>query len=936
MLNLPVLIDGLADASREPPNTDALSQYLSQYPYSKRLDLLRLLEALVQCCKDLRITSEDDGAANSEDVPTSSQIGEVQSGAKDATVSEDELENSQLLEGVQSEDEAAADSENDLKFSQVLKDEESEDENAANSEEDPKSSQSLKEVQSEVEDTPEREDELEGSQSVEEIQSESKSSPESQDGRGGSQQPAGALSETKNALNSEDKLGGSQSLEEVQTKVENRQKRLANAQSESGDELEDDQRPPAEVPTEVESQAGYELAQTVRSSGVGCVSGLVPRPVTKTTEELDIGQPENHFHFDDYGAEKNHANGEFVNPLSTVNDIAGEGQGTDESGDSFWLAPLSPLSDPTSNQTLTVNETTNKSNASNGLARAVLPGVGLVGATLQTPQDSPSKSTDTTLVDSSVQDSPSNSADTTLVKSSPHDTPTKDRATTPENTTSKANEPSYWELVTQSDIDFATESFEQVKNFGVPGNSTATYKHIFLSLRAGQDSTRPQEKTIYSDGTEWVKLVQASFTDEKKSAIFLALAQTGSCQWHEGQAKLESHMLGVPLKTGKQEVTARFLPDNVGKSARDKHRKNINQHLLRGRRWSQLVDQLGFGILFKHSFELGNVVGESLERLVLSLRDNPTKMFILERLDEQMGMFLSDGQTNPTILEQALTEEQLLDDSLQPLNIADKVGALQELIRNSSPAARLHIRGSTWGFYIDELDRLNEKQWFGEDTIQLCMHLADKLSHMRVGFSVAIHDRHTGKPLHKPFEAVAKRISRWNVAEANDQLVFFFPLFLKSNHFTLLEINQIDRCIYHYDAAGYDTRHVKKPPGPNDGSSCGPLVVVIACRRMMSRPVESLGHLDALDLRAYTFSLIKKAWDSNILIPELSDDRNSEDDIIMSMEPDHIKSLEHSENTSLEDEELSNTMGRENRRKRAAPDVAYEKPKTRSKARRIS
>jgi hypothetical protein len=136
-------------------------------------------------------------------------------------------------------------------------------------------------------------------------------------------------------------------------------------------------------------------------------------------------------------------------------------------------------------------------------------------------------------------------------------------------------------------------------------------------------------------------------------------------------------------------------------------------------------------------------------------------MSILQHLEVQLEMFLSVGRTNADVLEQVLAREKLWDRSSQPLDMTAQVRDLQISMRSSTPTGKLYIGDSTWGFYIDQLNRLNRGRWFGEDTIQLCMRLSDRLSFMRIGSPVAIHDEQTGKALADPLKWVAKRVENW-------------------------------------------------------------------------------------------------------------------------------------------------------------------------------
>ncbi|ORY61610.1 uncharacterized protein BCR38DRAFT_411470 [Pseudomassariella vexata] len=136
------------------------------------------------------------------------------------------------------------------------------------------------------------------------------------------------------------------------------------------------------------------------------------------------------------------------------------------------------------------------------------------------------------------------------------------------------------------------------------------------------------------------------------------------CRWHADQVQLDMQTSGESLKTATITVTARILDAN--ESLRDQRRRSVNTHLARGRKWSRLVDELSFGILFRHTWALAKADNSSLQQLVSSLQNSTVKMSILRHLEAQLETFLSMGRTNPYILEQVFTREKLLDRSSQP------------------------------------------------------------------------------------------------------------------------------------------------------------------------------------------------------------------------------------------------------------------------------
>lgn len=91
--------------------------------------------------------------------------------------------------------------------------------------------------------------------------------------------------------------------------------------------------------------------------------------------------------------------------------------------------------------------------------------------------------------------------------------------------------------------------------------------------------------------------------------------------------------------------------------------------------------------------------------------------------------------------------------------------------------------------------------WIDSNIILVCMHLLYKLPGVKIGWSIEIHQHGNGKPVYKPFNRALNELRKWrkeNTQEVN--MVSFFPLFQNNNHFSLLEINDGTKCLYHYDS----------------------------------------------------------------------------------------------------------------------------------------
>jgi hypothetical protein len=94
--------------------------------------------------------------------------------------------------------------------------------------------------------------------------------------------------------------------------------------------------------------------------------------------------------------------------------------------------------------------------------------------------------------------------------------------------------------------------------------------------------------------------------------------------------------------------------------------------------------------------------------------------------------------------------------------------------------------------------------------IATAMELTDKPSCVGYGLSVPLDQYQYGDdkviPITRPFGLWRRKIDEYRREVENDVgLIYFCPLNLNTNHFTLLEINEQLRTLYHYNSiAGGD------------------------------------------------------------------------------------------------------------------------------------
>ncbi|KEF54272.1 uncharacterized protein A1O9_09438 [Exophiala aquamarina CBS 119918] len=108
----------------------------------------------------------------------------------------------------------------------------------------------------------------------------------------------------------------------------------------------------------------------------------------------------------------------------------------------------------------------------------------------------------------------------------------------------------------------------------------------------------------------------------------------------------------------------------------------------------------------------------------------------------------------------------------------------------------------------DIFDRLRYGEWLNDDMINLAINISDKPDFVNHGYSVPLD--HVGKtrtvaPINRPLAAWARRVNRLREGgktefQSTTPLVYFCPLNHCGTHFTLLEINDQERVIRHYDS----------------------------------------------------------------------------------------------------------------------------------------
>ena len=117
-------------------------------------------------------------------------------------------------------------------------------------------------------------------------------------------------------------------------------------------------------------------------------------------------------------------------------------------------------------------------------------------------------------------------------------------------------------------------------------------------------------------------------------------------------------------------------------------------------------------------------------------------------------------------------------------------------------------------------DRLRSKEWLNFCDIAAALEMTDRPVFVRLGLSIPLYKKDAngeGTPLSNPLRRWGKQIGDWckGKSDLEGSQVYICPLNINANHFTLLEINEQTKMIYHYDSmASHGIIHSKKRSTP--------------------------------------------------------------------------------------------------------------------------
>ncbi|KAL7783423.1 hypothetical protein V8C37DRAFT_397225 [Trichoderma ceciliae] len=141
-------------------------------------------------------------------------------------------------------------------------------------------------------------------------------------------------------------------------------------------------------------------------------------------------------------------------------------------------------------------------------------------------------------------------------------------------------------------------------------------------------------------------------------------------------------------------------------------------------------------------------------------------MDILKSLTKQFEHLINSGKINESEFNTELRSMGYLAADTTNSSNATILNEFYEEVKQSissdaHPQSLIGVSEHT--FEIDSLQKLKPHACLNQDIIIACLHLSDKLSFIRIGWSVGIHQQiRPDVPMPSPFEKAAKKVEEWH------------------------------------------------------------------------------------------------------------------------------------------------------------------------------
>ncbi|RAO71511.1 uncharacterized protein BHQ10_007523 [Talaromyces amestolkiae] len=400
------------------------------------------------------------------------------------------------------------------------------------------------------------------------------------------------------------------------------------------------------------------------------------------------------------------------------------------------------------------------------------------------------------------------------------------------------------------------------------------HQKILQSLHTDQGPFSEPEASHWSDGKAWLEVLEKGSATSRRCIVFNMLEHMGASKWYDGQIEVAKRTVLTKQKKPVDEKGAAMHV--LGRITNEpSKRKAISNQFSRGKRVRLLVKELGLGIILSSSiWKYTKRKEPEFNQLLLNFKADSRWMALFQTLTPQLELLVRSGSTDPEALYDSLGQHHLVsNEELQELMVKYALeheslsdGALnaaytQLISRVSKEVFKKQTLSDHDTFIIDHSLKLpadifyalRPGQWLDCWVIKVAMHIADRPAWVHFRESIPVNDigRHERmRSIKKPFSAWAKEmVELRRKAEGTVPLTFYTPVHHINSHFTLLEIDDGEKVIRHYDSMAEPTvingtektkvatlvedefnhlgyRYIEMPtPQQSDNWSCGARVI---------------------------------------------------------------------------------------------------------------
>ncbi|QKX61623.1 uncharacterized protein TRUGW13939_08775 [Talaromyces rugulosus] len=384
--------------------------------------------------------------------------------------------------------------------------------------------------------------------------------------------------------------------------------------------------------------------------------------------------------------------------------------------------------------------------------------------------------------------------------------------------------------------------------------------------------------TQWSDGSRWLQILDMGSSTGIRTTVLNMVEYMGAWEWFDEQCKhaeatvctKKGKLVERKWISGVGPVTVKEVGDTANFEGKRKElRKRIINQLHRGEKLSKLVKVIGLGILLSPKiWDYTKMGWKHLDTLIKNTQSDHREMELYRILSGQVERLVHEGSPDLHAFYNDLESEELISscqvdqwrkeyilgsDPLPDAELNAAVDQLVHLISNkvlhkNTPDKEdtISVNGST-ELFCNIFEQLRPGRWMSDEIIMAVMQIVDKPTFVRHGLRIPLDEIVHGQlqAIKRPFANWARQMGNYRrVTKEADSLVYFCPINHQNSHYSLLEINEPERKIHHFDSLAERARQdrvsslIKKEfaglkylyeeaatPQQIDGWSCGARVI---------------------------------------------------------------------------------------------------------------